>query len=67
MMKKAESKVTKELDLVKFMQRQRFTQYASIALMSSHQRFMTDKMSSMLIRESSDLDDGTSDDMELEE
>ena len=67
MMNKAESKVAKELDIVKFIKRQRFTQYASTALMSSHQQFMTDKMSSMLIRESSDLDDGTSDDMELEE
>jgi len=67
MMNKAESSVTKELDIVKFMRRQRYTQYASLALMSNHQRFMTDKMSSMLIRESSDLDDATSEDMELEQ
>ena len=65
MMGKAESAVTKELDIVKFIRRQRFTQYASLALLNGRQLFVTDGLSNMLIRESSDLDEETEDDMEL--
>ena len=67
MMGKAEISVTKELDLVKFIRRQRFTQYATLSLLNGRQVFVTDKLSNMLIRESSDLDEYTEDDMELEQ
>ena len=64
MMGKANVSVAKELDLLKFIRRQRFTQYALFALMNGRQLFMTDKLSNMLIRESSDFEE-SEDDMQL--
>ena len=65
MLAKAQSSVTKELDLVKFIHRQRLQTFAILATLNGRQRFMVDKMATMLIRESSDLNDSTSLDDEL--
>ena len=67
MLKKAESSITKELDLVKFIHRQRLQTFTTLATLNASQRFVVDKMATMLIRESSDLDDSTSNDDELEQ
>ena len=39
--------------------------YALLALLNPRQQFMVDKMATMAIRESSDMDASTDDDMEL--
>ena len=54
LMNKAEKQVSDELDLVKFLQRQRVTMYSLLALLSTRQQFMVDKMATMVLRESSD-------------
>ena len=64
-MAKASNTVTKELNLVKFLKRQRLNTFATLATLNGGQRFICDKMSQLLIRESSDLDDSTSDDNAL--
>ena len=60
----AESKLDKEMDLQKFITRQRLQTVAVLALLSGKQSFFIDKMSQMLIRESSNFEE-TSDDEEL--
>jgi len=65
MLNKAETSIWKELDLQKFIKRQRVTMYAALALLSGRQQFIVDKMSNMLIRESSDLDESTDEDMDI--
>jgi len=66
MMGKAENNVDKELDIVKFIRRQRFSQFALLSLLSGRQTYIVDKISEMVIRESSDLDDATESDLELD-
>ena len=63
-MMKSRSSIQKELDLAKFIQRQRITMTSLMALLSGRQKLFVDKMSQMLIRESSDMD-MTSEDAEL--
>ena len=67
MLAKADSSVKKELDLVKFIHRQRVLNFAALVTLSGNQRYMVDKMATPLIRESSDLDDSTSSDEELDQ
>jgi len=56
---KADISVTKELDLVKFIRRQRLQTFATLATLNVRQQFIVDKMAHLLIRESSDLDEST--------
>ena len=67
MMDRAESSVLRELDLVRFIKMQRFTKYASLALLRGHQRFMADKMSTLVMREASELELKSSEDLEYED
>ena len=67
MLAKADSSVKKELDLVKFILRQRVLNFAALVTLSGSQRYMVDKMATPLIRESSDPDDSTSSDEELDQ
>ena len=50
----------KELDLRKFIYRQRLFVTSMIGLLSGRQSFFVDKMSQMMIRESSNLDETSS-------
>ena len=61
MMNKASSMLNKELDLRKFIYRQRVQTTAILGLLSGRQTFFVDKMSQMVIRESSNLDETSSD------
>ena len=65
-MANSEKQVEKELDLVKFLQRSRLTIWALLALLNTRQQFMVDKMATMVLRESSGMDE-ESDDWELEQ
>ena len=67
MLAKSEISMNKELDLVKFMRRMRLFTFATLALLSRRQQYIGDNLSTMLMRESSDFDDSTSDDEELNE
>ena len=67
MMAKAEASIAKEMDLVKFLYRQRLTSFATMATLDGRQQFIVDKMSTMIIRESSDLDESSEDDFELDQ
>ena len=53
--------------MVKFMHRSRLTTFAALASLNGRQQYMADKMSTLLIRESTDFDDSTEDDFELEQ
>ena len=64
-MNKAEQSVTTELDLVKFLQRQRLTAYALLSLLSTRQQFMVDKMATMVMRESSDFKSSDEEELDL--
>lgn len=57
MMNKAKSSLSKELDLRKFVYRQRLQTTALLGLLSGRQSFFVDKMSQMVIRESSNLEE----------
>ena len=59
MMRRAKSVIKRELDLVKFIKRQRAQRYAIIAMLSARQRFFVDKMATMVLRESSNFDSST--------
>ena len=61
MMNKATSKLDKELDLRKFIYRQRLQTTAILGLLNGRQSFFVDKMSQMVIRESSNLDETSTD------
>ena len=65
MMAKSQISLVKELDLVKFLRRMRLFTYATLTLLNRRQQFISDNLSTMLIRESSDFDESTSDDGEL--
>ena len=67
MLAKSEISMNKELDLVKFMRRMRLFTFATLALLNRRQQYIGDNLSTMLMRESSDFDDSTSDDGELNE
>ena len=53
----AQSKLDKEMDLKRFITRQRLQTTAVLALLTGKQSFFIDKMSQMLIRESSDSEE----------
>ena len=57
MLQRADSKISEELDLVRFIQRSRLTTFTNLASLDARQRTVADKMSTMLIRESSALDE----------
>ena len=61
---KADSIITKELDLAKFFHRQRVQTHAILALLTGKQSYLVEKMSNLIIRESSDFSN-TSFDSEL--
>ena len=61
---KADSIITKELDLAKFFHRQRVQTHAILALLTGKQSYLVEKMSNLIIRESSDFSN-TSYDSEL--
>ena len=67
MIEKANVSVARELDLIKFIQRQRLTTFTTLCSFNGRQKFIADKMSTKLIRESSDLNEGTEDDFELDQ
>ena len=62
---KSQSSLSKEMDLRKFIIRQRLQTKAVLGLLSGRQSFFVDKMSQMIIRESDDGSEGTSSDNEL--
>ena len=64
---KTERKVSKELDLIKFIKRQRIQSYAMLASLETQQQYFIEKLSSMQIWESSDFNDSSNDDPEVEE
>ena len=66
MLGKSQITVAKELDLVKFFKRQRISMYAILTLLNGRQQYVIDNLSNMLMRESSDFDDSTDDDKELD-
>ena len=66
MLKRADSEVAKELDIVKYIQRSRLNSIMMLILLSSHQKLIADKMSTCLIRESSDLSENSKDEFELD-
>ena len=61
-MNKANAMLEKELDLRKFIYRQRLQTTAILGLLSGRQSFFVDRMSQMVIRESSNLDETSTDD-----
>ena len=67
MLAKADISVSRELDLVKFIQRQRLTTFTSLVSLNARQKYVADKMATKIIRESSDLDDNESEDFELDQ
>ena len=67
MLAKSEISMQKELDLVKFVRRMRLFTFATLTLLNRRQTFISDNLSMKLIRESSDFDESTSDDGELNE
>ena len=62
---KSQSSITKEMDLRKFIFRQRLTTNAMLGLLSGRQSFFVDKMSQLIIRESDSQTEYTSSDNEL--
>lgn len=64
-MVRSRSRVKKELDIVKFIQRQRQNTFAIMSLLNWRQRFFIDNMSQLTIRESSNFEETSCDD-ELE-
>lgn len=66
MITKANISVSRELDLVKFIQRQRLITFTMLAAFNTRQKFIADKMATKLIRESSDLTNDSQDDFELD-
>ena len=62
---KADISVTKELDLVKFIRRQRLQTFATLATLNVRQQFIVEKMAHLLIRESSEQNESTDSDEEL--
>ena len=61
MILKSQSSLSKELDLRKFIYRQRLQTTAILGLLSGRQSFFVDKLSQLVIRESSNLDETSSD------
>ena len=59
---KVNSILTKELNLKKFLIRQRISTHAILALLSGKQTYLIGKMSQMIIRESSDFSNTSLDD-----
>lgn len=62
LIKKSQSRIAKEMDLQKFLQRQRVTMTAVIGLLSRRQSIFVDKFSQPLIRESSNSGETSIDD-----
>ena len=66
LIKRSKSRINKEMDLQKFLYRQRVAMSSLIGLLSRRQALFVDQFSQMVLRESSDAGD-TSEDDELEE
>ena len=66
MLTKASTSVSRELDLVKFIQRQRLTTFTTLTSFNGRQKFIADKMATNLIRESSDMCDTSENDFKLD-
>ena len=64
-LQKSESSITKEMDLRKFLTRQRVTATAILGLLSGRQSIFVNKMAQMIIREDDSQSDNTSLDEEL--
>lgn len=64
-MARSSSRVTKELDIVKFIRRQRLNAFAVMSLLNGRQKFFVDHMSQLTMRESSNFEE-TSCDNELD-
>ena len=61
MMLKSQSSIAKEMDLRKFIHRQRTTMTALLGLCSGRQSFFIDKLAQLVIRESSNMEETSSD------
>ena len=61
MLNKSEASLTKEMDLRKFILRMRLSINAILGLLSGPQSFLIDKVSHMVIRESSNFEETSSD------
>jgi len=61
-MARASNILMKEMDLPKFLQRQRATMFALMALLNRRQRYAIDRMSRPVLRESDNLEDTSPDD-----
>ena len=61
MMLKSQSGIMKEMDLRKFIHRQRTTMTALLGLCSGRQSFFIDKLAQLVIRESSNMEETSSD------
>ena len=61
MLSKSESYLTKEMDLKKFIVRQRTATTSLIAMLTGKQSYFVDKMSELTIRESSNFEETSSD------
>lgn len=57
---KSRKSVAKEMDLLKFIQGQRWQATAILGLLTGRQSFFVEKLSQMVINESSDLDESSS-------
>ena len=64
-LRKSESAITKEMDLRKFLTRQRLANSALLGLLSARQSNFVDKMAQMIIREDDSQSSNTSPDDEL--
>ena len=59
--------MAKELDLTKFIQRSRLNSFMALIALSGRQLQIADKLSTCLIRESSELSDNSQDDFKLDQ
>ena len=59
MLRKSNSQLNKEMDLKKFLVRQRLQTTAVLALLTGRQSFIVDKMCQMNLRQSSNFEDTT--------
>ena len=61
----AETRLEKQLDLAKFIQRQRMQIYATLMAIHPQKALVLEKMSVMTVQESSDLDDSSSNEADI--
>jgi len=61
----AETRLEKQLDLTKFIQRQRMQMYATLMAIHPQKALVLEKMGVMTVQESSDLDDSSSNEADI--